>query len=100
LVACIATLGNRFPGEFRNLARRVHYPGTMKHADLPEIKALRAARKILKDGPVVLYQFPNGKWSWAAKGSPIHSQLVATGEIYQTVPAVKWFTVGNNVHTF
>jgi hypothetical protein len=58
------------------------------------VKALREARKIVKDGPVDLYRFENGKWSWAVPTSPIGQQLRADGHVYPTVRASKWFTVG------
>lgn len=43
------------------------------------VKALREARKIIKQGPIDLYRFENGKWSWALETSPIGQQLRADG---------------------
>lgn len=57
------------------------------------VKALREARKIIKQGPIDLYRFENGKWSWALETSPIGQQLRADGHIYPTVKASRWFTV-------
>ncbi len=59
-------------------------------------KALRDARKVIKSGPVVLYRFENGRWDWATPTSPIGESLKAADEIYPTVPASRWFTVGGN----
>lgn len=58
------------------------------------VKALRDARKIIRTGPVDLYRFESGKWSWCVATSPIGQQLRTDGHIYPTVKAARWFTVG------